>query len=244
MPFQSTVFAQQGSGVPGEMATNSPWIAQPFTIDSTVGVDNVVGGVMCSITGEGVCAAGQPTDGLPFAGLLVDPKAIALFGTAGNPLAATMSVPNGAVVECATMGTFFVTLSGPANIGDRVIFSRLTGEISTLASSPFQVTGTTVNGNSTVTMALNDKVLPGQAVTGTGIPANTTVVSKVPGVSVTLSANATAAGTVSLTFTPVADDIPAGMAFGYATVQFRNVTAAGLAIIVMEPTLAVPTNIV
>jgi hypothetical protein len=61
--------------------------------------------------------------------------------------------------------------------------------------------GTTVNGSPTVTLsASNSAIQIGQIVTGTGIPAGTYVLT-VFGTTLTLSQNATANGTVTLTFT-------------------------------------------
>lgn len=63
-----------------------------------------------------------------------------------------------------------------------------------------QSTGTTTSGSTAVTLAAaNADVRTGMLVTGTGIAANT-VVAAVSGTSVTLSANATASDTVTLTF--------------------------------------------
>jgi hypothetical protein len=63
-----------------------------------------------------------------------------------------------------------------------------------------QSTGTTTNASTAVTLAAaNADVRTGMLVTGTGIAAGT-VVAAVSGTSVTLSANATASGTVTLTF--------------------------------------------
>jgi hypothetical protein len=68
----------------------------------------------------------------------------------------------------------------------------------------FQASGTTTNGSPTVTFTQTYAAMgAGLTVTGTGIPANTTIVSalEVGGVwTVTLSNNATASGTVDLTF--------------------------------------------
>jgi hypothetical protein len=133
MGFQSAVFINQGFGVPGEQYTDSPWRAQSFTIVSALASYNIIGQTMCSVTSDGFCAAGNAGGTLPFAGLLVDPKDIALFGTGGIPLAPTLTVPNNTQVECATMGSFVVTLPGAANIGDWVIYDNTTGAISTVA---------------------------------------------------------------------------------------------------------------
>lgn len=64
----------------------------------------------------------------------------------------------------------------------------------------FTDTATTSTGFPTVTLAASNLLIgAGQVVTGTGIPANTTVVS-VSTTTVTLSQNATASGSVTLTF--------------------------------------------
>jgi hypothetical protein len=64
----------------------------------------------------------------------------------------------------------------------------------------FTDSATTVNGNNIITLAaVNPLVGAGQTVTGAGIPANTTVVS-VSTTSVTISNNATASATVTVTF--------------------------------------------
>lgn len=64
----------------------------------------------------------------------------------------------------------------------------------------FTASGTTSTGLPTVTLAAANLLIgPGQTVTGAGIPANTTVVSVVS-TTVTLSNNATASATVTLTF--------------------------------------------
>jgi hypothetical protein len=134
MSFQSTVSINQGFGVPGEQYTDSPSRAQTFTLVSALASYNVIGSTMCSITAQGICAAGNTGGVLPFAGLLVDPKDVALFGTGGIPLAPTLTVPNNTIVECATMGTFIVTLPGAAAIGDYVIYDNTTGAIGTVAA--------------------------------------------------------------------------------------------------------------
>ena len=79
----------------------------------------------------------------------------------------------------------------------------LIGDITSLTMAQIGVftdVATTVNLNNVVTLAaVNTLIGAGQTVTGAGIPANTTVVS-VSTTSVTLSNNATASATVTLTF--------------------------------------------
>src|SRR6185436_3419448 len=67
------------------------------------------------------------------------------------------------------------------------------------ATTPF--TGTTTNGSASVTVTSTTGLVVGQNVAGPGIPAGTTILSIV-GTTVTLSQNATANATVTLTATP------------------------------------------
>jgi hypothetical protein len=90
-----------------------------------------------------------------------------------------------------------------SDINNSVNTKVLGGDVAGTTLSPlgvFTATATTVNGNATITLsAANALVGAGQTVTGTGIPANTTVVS-VSTTSVVLSNAATASGTVTVTF--------------------------------------------
>jgi len=140
MSFQSSVFINQGFGVPGELFTDSPWIAQSYTINSGSAANNIIGSTCCTSGTQGFCAAGG-TD--VFAGFLVDPKDIALFGASGIPLNPTLTVPNFTQVECLTMGTIIVTLPAAAAIGDYVVFNNTTGRISTITPSTPLASGTT-----------------------------------------------------------------------------------------------------
>lgn len=99
--------------------------------------------------------------------------------------------------------------SGDSNVG----LMLASGNVRRTTTAPFRIvglvpetqlitqsTGTTTSGSTAVTLAVaNPDVKTGMLVTGTGIAAGT-YVAAVSGTSVTLSANATASGTVTLTF--------------------------------------------
>lgn len=89
------------------------------------------------------------------------------------------------------------------NINNEVNTRVLAGDALGTAMSPvgvFTASASLVSGNAVATLsAVNPLVGAGQSVTGTGIPASTTVVSVV-GTSVTLSNNATTTGSSTLTF--------------------------------------------
>lgn len=133
MGFQSTVFISQGAGVPGEQYSDGPWRAQSYQIESEDSANNNIGSTICSIASEGVCQAGNAGGAFIIAGLLVDPKNVALFGTGGIPLAPTLNVPNFTQVECATMGSYVVILPSAADIGDWLIYDEVTGVLDSVA---------------------------------------------------------------------------------------------------------------
>lgn len=90
-----------------------------------------------------------------------------------------------------------------ASIGNETNTPVLIGNITGSTMSQIGVftdTGTTTAFANTITLAASNPLIgAGQTITGTGIPANTTVVSVVT-TTVTISNNATASGSVTLTF--------------------------------------------
>ena len=88
MSFQSSVYIQQGAGVAGEQFSDSHGERRTYTINSAEASYNNIGSAMCSVTSQGFCAAGNSGGTAVFAGLLVDPKDVALYGTGGAPLSA------------------------------------------------------------------------------------------------------------------------------------------------------------
>ena len=108
---------------------------------------------------------------------------------------------NGANNLIAHPGQNLVSISSTVNT--RPMVGDFTGT-TVSAVGVFAATGTLTNGSPTVTFSTTIVAIgPGVSVSGTGIPANTTVVSAltVGGVwTVTLSANATASGAQVLTF--------------------------------------------
>lgn len=81
------------------------------------------------------------------------------------------------------------------------VYTIATSTLLDLSSTITTQSGTTSNGSPTVTLsASNPAIQNGQTVTGTGIPAGTYVLTIV-GTTLTLSQQATASGTVTLSFT-------------------------------------------
>lgn len=131
MGFQTAVDLNQGFGVIGEIFDSGPHRAQPFIIDSTDPANNVFGRAF-TVLSEGKAAAGA--EGGSFAGILINPKAHASYGTAaGGPLAPTLTLADNVVGELLSEGSIIVTLPAAAAIGDLVYFTDATGVLTTIA---------------------------------------------------------------------------------------------------------------
>ena len=131
-----------------------------------------------------------------------------------NSLNSPVSIPSGLTFRFRYLNTTGqtatlvagtgVTITGTATIatvtGREYLVTIVNG------STPGLYSGNTISGDNTVrgfSQQTTNKITPGMSVTGTGIPANTTVIGILPGVGVILSADATATNTaVALTFGP------------------------------------------
>jgi hypothetical protein len=141
MALQTTVYAAQGFGVVGEVYDDSPLRAQPFTLVSALASYNVFGRGF-SVTSQGVANAGNTAGTQKFAGILINPKAHALFGDGTGPLNPALVLPNQAVADLCTMGQVVVALPGVAAIGDLVCYNNTTGVLTTIAPSANLAVGT------------------------------------------------------------------------------------------------------
>jgi hypothetical protein len=130
--MQTTVFAQMGFGVPGELFDSGPVRAQPYNLVSASASYNVFGSAFTFLS-QGTAQAGNPGGSAVFVGILVNPKGSASAGTSGAPLAPTLTLPNNAPAELLTEGSIIVSLPAAANVGDLVVFDNTTGALSTIA---------------------------------------------------------------------------------------------------------------
>jgi hypothetical protein len=111
------------------------------------------------------------------------------------------------------------------------LFSLAVNGVNTTAAAVVAVSSITSGSPTVTSAALYGSVNVGDAVTGTGIPANTVVSAKASTSSVTLSANATVTNaTASLTFTPTVPSLirigdqagsTQGIEIPYRTIVFR-----------------------
>ena len=142
MAFQTTVLADLVSGIPGEIAFDSPYTGIAAVINSASAANNVYGRAMCYVD-EAVETIGAGGTG-KFAGLLVNPKTSAVVNIGDT----ADYVPNGTPVETMFEGECYTLLSvGTAvTIGDPVFFVNADGTLGagTAGAGQTQIVGAQV----------------------------------------------------------------------------------------------------
>ncbi len=128
MPFQTTVRADMAFGVPGEIFSDGPVRATPWTLQSTK--PNVIGYAYTFAINDVVQVGGTGR----FAGILIHPKHYASYGTPDGTLAPTLTLSNGSIGELLTMGEIIVNITPPADAGYTVIYDTTTGALSAIAT--------------------------------------------------------------------------------------------------------------
>lgn len=202
---------------PGSLYTNGTYTSVPITATGGSGAlatvvvsGNSVSSITITTNGVGyvhnesvtISAASIGGTGSGFAGYVAS---LTIFDPNANTLwqfdIGYDALGNGQNNLIAHPGRNLADISSTYNT--RPMFGPFTGT-TLLPVGVFTASGTTTNGSPTVTFATTIAAIgPGVSVTGTGIPAGTTVVSASVVSSVwtaTLSQNATASGTVTLTF--------------------------------------------
>ncbi|MBX7211444.1 MAG: autotransporter-associated beta strand repeat-containing protein [Verrucomicrobiaceae bacterium] len=112
----------------------------------------------------------------------------------------TITAINGSTLTISADATSTVAAGGIAAVTPEIVFHQYgTGKLivnSNVGMAPLALTsGATTSGSANVSVASTAGLVPGLAVTGTGIPANTTIIKVVDATNLVLSANATATGT-------------------------------------------------
>lgn len=146
MAFQSTVRFDQGGGIPGEYAYQSPTRAEPGILATAATVGMFVSEDPAK---PGFWNAGLIAGALRF-GIVATPKQYAARGTTvGGTLAPTLVLPANSEAEVATMGHLWAlnTAAAGAKPGDVVYFNNTTGAIvTTIPGAAAPATSTLVPG--------------------------------------------------------------------------------------------------
>ena len=191
MGFQQTVNINAALGIPGELSFDGPLRATQYIINSNGATPNLVGNAY-TISGN---ANPDPTGSAPvggtaqcggtgvFAGILISPKEYPNFGVTGNPLGATLAIPDYTEGSLCIMGQVFVNMPGPANAGDLVTYDSITGNLNsipatvafTAAIAPGGSAG--VNDVMTVSAITAGSIQVGMQVSGSTVAGSTFVAS-------------------------------------------------------------------
>lgn len=136
--FQSTVNFERALGVQGQILFDGPTRAQAAILNSASAAYNIVGATAFFLT----TAASDGDPNVPvtaaaggsgyFAGILANPKVYSNGGITGNPLGASMVLPNYTNAELLTMGNMLVLLDNLPNPGDFVTYNTTTGALSSI----------------------------------------------------------------------------------------------------------------
>jgi len=136
--FQSTVNFERALGVQGELLFTGPNRTKAALLHSASAAYNIIGATACTLTtaaSDGdpnvpeVVAAGGTGQ---FSGILCNPKVYANLGSSGNPLGASLTLPNDLNVELCLMGYLLVALDNLPNPGDLVTYDTTTGGLSSI----------------------------------------------------------------------------------------------------------------
>lgn len=179
MHFQSVVNIQLGAGIAGELFCDAPYRAAPWEVVSSSAAYNVVGATAYTVvsadpgdgSGSGVAQAGGTG---VFAGILFNPKVYANYGITGDTLGATMTLPNYTMAELLTMGTLYVAIPGPAQIGDPLVYDLTSGALATISlKTSFTGVIAITTGVLTASAVTSGQLAVGQLLSGTGVPPGT-----------------------------------------------------------------------
>lgn len=234
MSFQSSVAANMGFGVVGELMTDSPHRAIPAILDSADAAYNIFGRAFC-IKSEGVVEAGG--SGI-FAGILSCPKQHASPGTTSGPLAPTLTLPNNVVADIVGMGEVIVSLPAAAAIGDQITYNTTTGALGSITprASFTGVIAVTTGVLTVSARAAGGYIGVGSELSGTGVPGGTRITAQLTG---TAGSNGTYQTNIDTAVASTAMTVPnsplaSGAGFALvpnAEVWRYTVSGAGLAVI-------------
>lgn len=189
MTFQASVNIYHAAGLPGSLAFSGPVRSQAFNLASS-GVPQNFGYAFTQVSGADATPSGAAPNGGAaqvggtgvFAGILINPKENVLAGSSSNPLASSLALPDNSIGELMTMGMCWVTLPGPANVGDLVTYDPATGALNSVAPVT-KFTGSIAAGGAgvrdvlTVTAVAAGELAVGQIINGAGVAGGTFIAS-------------------------------------------------------------------
>ena len=175
---QTTVNIWSAAGVPGDLAFDGPMRSSPFNLNSST--PNIIGYAYTKTNGAnpnpsgaaGNAGTAQVGGSGIFAGILVNSKEYASYGTTGSPLGATLTLPNYTIGELMIMGQIWVSLPGSASVGDLVEYDPATGALNSITPT-CSFTGSISTTTLTVTAMTAGSLGVGSLLSGNGVKPGT-----------------------------------------------------------------------
>lgn len=188
--FQQTVNVFNTLGFVGDLAFDGPIRSLAASMNSS-GTPNLIGNAFTYTSGGNPEPAANSSDGCivqvggtgVFAGILINSKEYALRGVTGNPLGATLALPDNSDGDFLFMGEVFVNLPGPAAVGDLITYDSATGNLNSVPPAASFTAAIAAGGSAgvldlmTVSAITLGSLQVGQLVTGAGVAGGTYIAS-------------------------------------------------------------------
>lgn len=126
--MQTTINVEQAFGIAGEI-----YDLTPYRVDANEVATAVTFGTPAGRKSDGTVGAMDSTYST-FAGIFVRPKEEVSYGTSGNPLAPTLTVPAGRTVQIMSMGRVVVAKPTGAWDDGAALYVTSAGVLTTTAS--------------------------------------------------------------------------------------------------------------
>lgn len=201
MAFQTSVATNPSPGIEGGFAGVNPNFSL-ITPDEGMWIAGAVGPVIGRFawanTANGKVTSAHPGVATVRVGFLHRDQPVVANATMLSGL--SMQVVAGAPVDLAEDGTFWARFTSGATIGQKVYMSYADGSVRAGATAtPATATGVTVsmNNSTTITAVAGGTLVPGQPISGTGIPAGAYVVSVNAGAATAVISAATTGGSAT-----------------------------------------------
>lgn len=200
MAFQSAVAAQMSPGVEGGFTGNQPTftLTNPDEAQWVVGATGaIVGRFAWAAMLTGTATSAHPGTAQCRPGFVHRDQQVYISGLL---LTATLAMTAGMPIDMLEDGPMWARFAAGATAGHKVYVSYADGSVrSAVTGAPATATGVTWTQNNSVnvTVVAGGTLVPGQPVSGTGIPAGTYVVSYNAGAATAVLSAATTGGSAS-----------------------------------------------
>ena len=147
--MQTTINVEQAFGIAGEIYDLTPYRVDARDVATTATFGGVAG-----VSAAGAYGTMDGTTYTTFAGIFVRPKEEVSYGTSGNPLAPTLTVPAGRTVQIMSMGRVVVAKPTGVWADGAALYVTSAGVFTTAASGNTLIGKVIKGGASADTLAV------------------------------------------------------------------------------------------